>query len=163
MKNSNEDRMPDPLDFVAGQKTAPMSSAAKDTPLAIPPRTVLKKHSVVVNLLTAILLTPLIIIGIIVAIIFGFSVSHGSELNKLKNETTNLFGTSNFAPSTYDCHDVELRNTCYFTLSKSDAVVESFLLSRGFSKNATYGNGYQKDNLYIDNNSKGTYSSFYVK
>jgi hypothetical protein len=159
MQNQNEDRMPDPLDFVPGQKTGPISTVTNNSLFTAPP----KKRGVVVNVLTTILLIPIIIVGIIVVTIFGFSLSHGSELNKLKKETTSLFSSSNFTQSAYDCHDVELKNTCYFTLSENDSIVESFLLSQGFSKNATYGKGYQKDDLYIDNNSKGTYSSFYVK
>lgn len=159
MQNPNEDRMPDPLDFVPGQKTGPISTVTKNSLFATPP----KKRGVVVNVLTTILLIPIIIVGIIVVTIFGFSLSHGSELNKLKKETTSLFSSSNFTQSTYDCHDVEFKNTCYFRLSESDTTVEFFLLRHGFSKNATYGNGYQKDDLYIDNNSKGAYSSFYVK
>ena len=163
MQNPNEDRMPDPLDFVPGQKTEPMPTATSDSLFATPPQTALKKRGVIVNILTTILLIPIIIVGIIVVAIFGFSLSHGSELNKLEKETTSLFSSSNFTQGTYDCHDVEFKNTCYFTLSESDTTVESFLLHLGFSKNTTYGNGYQKVDLYIANNGKGTYSSFYVK
>ena len=163
MQNPNEDRMPDPLDFVPGQKMGPKPTVSNNSLFAIPPQTASKKRGIIVNILTTILLIPVIIVGIIIVTIFGFSLSHGTELNKLEKETTSLFSSSNFTQSTYDCHDVEFRNTCYFTLSESDTMVESFLMRRGFSKNTTYGNGYQKDDLYIDNSSKGAYSSFYVK
>lgn len=163
MQNPNEDRMPDPLDFVPGQKTGPMPTVTNNSRFATPTQTASKKRGVVVNILTTILLIPIIIVGIIIVTIVGFSLSHGSELNKLEKETTSLFSNSNFTQSTYDCHDVELKNTCYFTLSESGTMVESFLLRQGFSKNTTYGNGYRKGDLYINNNSKGAYSSFYVK
>lgn len=163
MQNPNEDRMPDPLDFVPGQKTEATTTAVNNNPFATPPQKAQKKRGALINVFTTILLIPIVIVGIIVATIFMISFSHGSELNKLENETTNLFHISNFAQNTYDCHDVELKNTCYFRLSESDTKVESFLLSQGFSRNATYGNGYQKNDLYIENNGGGAYSSFYIK
>jgi hypothetical protein len=74
MQNQNEDRMPDPLDFVPGQKTGPISTVTNNSLFTAPP----KKRGVVVNVLTTILLIPIIIVGIIVVTIFGFSLSHGS-------------------------------------------------------------------------------------
>ncbi|MDB5161794.1 MAG: hypothetical protein JWM52_302 [Candidatus Saccharibacteria bacterium] len=163
MQNPNEDKMPDPLDFVPGQKMEPIPTDANSTLYATPQQRAPKKGGVARNVLTTILLIPIIIVGIIIATIFGFSVSHGNELNKLKQETTSVFSSSNFAPGTYDCHDVELRNECSFVLSNSEAAVGTYLLSHGFSVDNTYGKGYKKGSLYIDSNSKGSYSSFYVK
>lgn len=163
MQNPIDDNMPDPLDFIPGQKTVTITNDTNNVHSATLPQSVPKKGKIVVNVLTTILLVPVIIAGYIIATVIGLWASHENELSKLEKETVSIFRTSNFAPSTYDCHDVELRNECYFILSGSNADVQSLLLNQGFSKDNTYRNGFKKDGLYIDDNGDSSYSSFYVK
>lgn len=159
--------MPDPLDSVPDQKiNSTLEDTSSTTPVA-PVQKIPKKGKSVINVLTTILTTilliPIIVVGLITAGLIGLSVSHGAELSKLEKETTNIFESSNFANISYDCHDVELRNTCYIELSADDISVESFLLSKGFSKDSTYGKGYKKGDLYVENDSGSYYSSYFVK
>ena len=167
MQNNNDHNMPDSLDFVPDQKiNSTLEDTSSTTPVA-PVQKIPKKGKSVINVLTTILTTilliPIIVVGLITAGLIGLSVSHGAELSKLEKETTNIFESSNFANISYDCHDVELRNTCYIKLSADDISVESFLLSKGFSKDSTYyGKGYKKGDLYVENDS-GLYSSYFVK
>jgi len=160
MQNDNNDSMPDPIDFIPGQKIDSNSNVSTNTQQQISLAPVKKKKSIVVTVLTIILLIPLVIVAYIVISLVSLSVSHGQELGRLEDDTVSTFRTSGFAPSTYDCHDVELRNTCYFTLATSDSKVDSFLVNQGFSKDRTFGKGYIKDELYIENYN-GSYSSYY--
>lgn len=163
MQNNNDHNMPDPLDFVPDQKiNSTLEDTSSTTPVA-PVQKIPKKGRTVINVLTTILLIPIIVVGLITAGLIGLSVSHGAELSKLEKETMNIFESSNFANISYDCHDVELRNTCYIELSADDISVESFLLSKGFSKDSTYGKGYKKGDLYVENDSGSYYSSYFVK
>jgi len=160
MQNDNNDSMPDPIDFIPGQKMDSNSNVSTNTQQQISLAPVKKKKSIVVTVLTIILLIPLVIVAYIVISLVSLSVSHGQELGRLEDDTVSTFRTSGFAPSTYDCHDVELRNTCYFTLATSESKVDSFLVNQGFSKDRTFGKGYIKNELYIENYN-GTYSSYY--
>jgi len=160
MQNDNNDSMPDPIDFIPGQKMDSSSSISSNTQQLTSPAPVKKKRSIVINVLTIILLIPLIIVAYVVISIVSFSASHGQQLGRLEDDTVSTFRTSGFAPTTYDCHDVEFRNTCYFTLATNDSKVDSFLVNQGFSKDRTFGKGYIKDELYIENYN-GSYSSYY--
>lgn len=122
----------------------------------------LSKKKIFVTVLTATFAVPIVIIAVLAVFVASMVASHNSELNKLENETKSLFEETNLLASQYDCHDVELRNTCYFQLDAKDTKVRSVLLSRGFVKDDTYGNGFKNGSLYIEGED-GSYSSFYVK
>jgi len=117
---------------------------------------------IAINVIGIILLIPLVLVAIIVVSLITLSASHGSELKKLENETTSLFDKSGFNASGYDCHDVELRNQCYFRIGATSSKVAIYLQQQGFSKDNTYGDGYKKGELYITGDQDGSYASYYI-
>lgn len=120
---------------------------------------------------TTAILISLIGLAILFAIIFviatfaNLSKSHGNELDQLEKDTVSLFSDAKFAPASYDCHDVELRNQCFFSLDTSSSNVEDYLLQNGFSKDEGSGSrrGYDNGSLYVINiDSKGRYTSYHI-
>ncbi|MFZ1301644.1 MAG: hypothetical protein WAQ27_03690 [Candidatus Microsaccharimonas sp.] len=117
---------------------------------------------VVLIIVIAIAALPLlIIVGIVIFIMILGSI-HGSELSRLEKETVATFEKSSLQVSDYDCHDVELRNQCYFTISDSTAKVGTYLTNDGFTKNETrYSTSYTKGTLYIEESGDTSYTSYY--
>lgn len=124
-----------------------------------------KKHSTIkIVLLVVGIIVCLPILGIlaIIAMFVGYGVSHGHELKQLEKETTSLFSHATFSLTSRDCHDVELRNQCYFTVSASSNTFDSYLKQQGFTKSGGDYIVYHKDNLYIENTgSEKSYASYH--
>lgn len=127
-----------------------------------------RKHSA----LKVVLLIVAIIVGLVAAVVIFLYISftnivdsHNNELGRLEKETISIFTGSDFAASSYDCHDVELKNRCYFILSAPLGNLEAFLQQKGFSKDTDSGpgSGFRKDDLYIENlHGDENFSSYHI-
>lgn len=113
-------------------------------------------------------LVALAILVVIITVIIPLAnsiKSHSNQLDQLEKATVSLFSDTEFVATPYDCHDVELRNQCFFSLDTSSSNIEKHLLQNGFSRDASSGSrpGYSNGNLYIKNtDSKGGYTSYYI-
>lgn len=142
----------------------PSNSSQQNLPINPKKRSTWK----IVAWVTAVL-SALIVIAVVCFFVFiidpfvNYGETQKNERDELKQQTVNVFKEAAFAKSSYDCHDVELKNQCFFSLDATPEDVSKYLLSNGFTRDQDQSLRYKSNDLYIESvGADGDYTSYHV-